>query len=221
MKTVLCFSGGLDSTVLLWWLKEQGHTVRCLSVNYGQRHKKELGVAANLCKIAGVEHYVADISNLLPLFAGSSQTSQEIAVPDGHYAEETMKATVVPNRNMVLLALAGSWAVATNSDYITYAAHTGDHAIYPDCRPEFTNAMASALNLCDWHMVALWTPFLKPVPMSKVDIVKLGKQLDCPMEKTWSCYKGGVLHCGKCGTCTERREAFQLSGVADLTKYEV
>lgn len=128
-----------------------------------------------------------------------------------------MKLTVVPNRNMILLALAGAWAVSTKSEAIAYAAHAGDHAIYPDCRPEFAEAMQGALLLCDWHPVRIARPFLA---MSKADLVKLGAELGVPFALTWSCYKGGDKHCGKCGTCVERREAFELAGVPDPTKYQ-
>ncbi len=217
MKVVLTHSGGLDSTVLLWHLREQGMEVRCLSVDYGQRHKKEIGVAAEICKLAGVEHQVADLSSLGFLFAGSSQTSPEIAVPEGHYAEESMKQTVVPNRNMVLLALAGAWAVATKSDAVGYAAHAGDHAIYPDCREEFAQLMGRALLTCDWQVIALLRPFILK---SKAEIVRLGKQINAPFAMTWSCYNGREKHCGKCGTCVERIEAFQIAGVQDPTEYE-
>jgi 7-cyano-7-deazaguanine synthase len=218
-SAILCYSGGLDSTVLLYSLRSQGYKVRCLSVDYGQRHKRELTFASFLCNEIGVEHQIADLSGLNRLFAGSSQTSKEIDVPEGHYAEETMKATVVPNRNMVLLSLAGAWAVSTKSDYIAYAAHSGDHAIYPDCRPEFTSAMSEALRLCDWQHIELLTPFLYPKSMSKTDVVKLGATLSVPFELTWSCYKGGKEHCGRCSTCLERREAFNVAKVVDPTKY--
>ena len=219
MKTILTYSGGLDSTVLLYWLRAQGHEVRCLSVNYAQRHKKELTHAAAICKLLGVEHRIADLSNLGFLFAGSSQTSADIAVPEGHYAEESMKQTVVPNRNMVLLSLATAWAVATKSEAVAYAAHMGDHAIYPDCRPEFAEAMSDAMRLCDERPIKMLRPFLYPVPMDKTAIVKLGAELKVPFELTWSCYVGGDKHCGRCGTCRERVESFQLAGVADPTEY--
>lgn len=222
MKTVLIYSGGLDSTVLLYRLLTlQGtDSVKCLSVNYGQRHRKELVSARAICHDLGVEHQIADLSHLNFLFAGSSQTSPEIEVPEGHYEEESMKLTVVPNRNMVLLSLATAWAVSLKYDSVAYAAHAGDHAIYPDCRPEFTAAIARATEICDWTPIKLLRPFLDPVPMSKADIARLGADLKVPMHRTWSCYKGGTLHCGKCGTCVERREAFQLAGVPDQTIYE-
>lgn len=220
MKVVLSFSGGLDSTVLLWKLLEAGYEVRCLSVMYGQRHRKELVAAADLCVLKGVEHKIADLNAITTLFAGSSQTSQNIDVPEGHYEDRSMRLTVVPNRNMTLIALAGAWAISTKSQAVAYAAHAGDHAVYPDCRPIFAEQMADALKLCDYEPIKLLRPFLIPVPMSKADIVREGLQLGVPFAKTWSCYKGKEKHCGKCGTCVERREAFQLAGVTDPTEYE-
>lgn len=226
MKSViLSFSGGLDSTVLLWYLVKQLKVeVRALSVNYGQRHNKELVAASELARIIGVEHKVIDLSVLRSIMGGSSQTS-DLAVPLGHYEEESMRQTVVPNRNMILLALAGAWAVSVKADGIAYAAHGGDHAIYPDCRPEFTQAMQAAFQLCDWHKVELYRPFLGvrdiSPSMTKADIVRMGERLGVPFEKTWSCYQGNSVHCGRCGTDVERREAFQVAGVTDPTTYEV
>lgn len=214
---ILTFSGGIDSTILLWHLRERGDTVRCLSVNYGQRHIRELTAAEEIAKLAGCEHRIIDLSNLRPLLSGSSQTSDEVEVPEGHYAAESMKLTVVPNRNMILLAVAGAWAVSTKSEAVAYAAHAGDHAIYPDCREEFASVIGQVLELCDWHPIQLWRPFIR---WSKADIVKEGERLNVPFGLTWSCYKGGSLHCGKCGTCTERQEAFTAADVADPTVYQ-
>lgn len=220
-KVVLCYSGGLDSTVLLYYLREQGYSVHCLSVNYGQRHRKELVSAQTLTgpKNLGLPHRILDLSSLREVMGNSSQTDESVPVPEGHYEEESMKQTVVPNRNMVLLSLAGAWAVSLKAEGVAYAAHSGDHAVYPDCRPEFTEAMEDALRLCDWHPVKLLRPFLYPTPMSKADIVKLGVQLKVPLEHSWSCYKGGEKHCGRCSTCVERAEAFLLAGVIDPTEY--
>lgn len=217
MKTLAIYSGGLDSTVLLYHLREAGHGVHALSVNYGQRHAKELECAADICKGLGIPHQVADLSSIQSLLAGSSLTSPEIEVAEGHYTEETMKTTVVPNRNMILLALATGNALSIGAEQVAYAAHSGDHAIYPDCRNEFADAMAEAMALCDWNNVGLDRPF---VDWTKADIVRRGAELDVPFEKTWSCYKGSDLHCGRCGTCIERREAFYLAGVEDPTEYE-
>lgn len=215
-KTVIIHSGGMDSTVLLYQLLNAGDDVLALSIDYGQRHKKELECARSLCKDLGVEHRIADLTSLTPLLAGSSLTSPEIEVPEGHYAEDNMKATVVPNRNMILLSVATGWAISAGAESVSYAAHSGDHAIYPDCREEFAEGMNHVMGLADWQKVALDRPF---VSLTKADIVKLGAELGVPFERTWSCYKGGELHCGRCGTCVERREAFYLAGVDDPTIY--
>ena len=217
MKTLVIYSGGLDSTVLLYDLHKAGHELHALSVNYGQRHGCELVQAAKICAGLGVDHKVADLSSIQPLLAGSSLTSPEIAVAEGHYTEEKMKTTVVPNRNMILLALATGHALSIGAGQVAYAAHSGDHAIYPDCRNEFADAMAEAMALCDWKKVELSRPF---VDWTKAEIVKRGAELGVPFDQTWSCYQGGEKHCGRCGTCIERREAFDLAGITDPTEYK-
>ena len=216
-KTVLIYSGGIDSTVLLYDLLNSGHDVQALSVNYGQRHSKELDCAKSLCKQLNVEHHVADLTALNPLLSGSSLTSPHVQVPEGHYEDESMKATVVPNRNMILLSIATGWAMSTGASSVSYAAHSGDRAIYPDCREEFADAMNSVMEIAGWDKVSLNRPFSS---LTKADIVKLGDELGVPFEQTWSCYKGGQVHCGVCGTCVERREAFQLAGATDSTIYD-
>lgn len=216
MKTLVIYSGGLDSTVLLYDLYQAGHKLSALSVNYGQRHACELERAADICKGLRIPHRVADLSAIQALLAGSSLTSPEIGVAEGHYTEENMKTTVVPNRNMILLALATGHALSIGTRRVAYAAHSGDHAIYPDCRNAFADAMAEAMALCDWNQVELSRPY---VDWSKADIVRRGTELGVPFGQTWSCYKGGAQHCGRCGTCIERREAFDLAGVADPSHY--
>jgi 7-cyano-7-deazaguanine synthase len=216
MKSVLIYSGGLDSSVLLYHLRAAGHTVHALSIDYGQRHRCELTHAAEICKTIDVPHQTADLSAIQPLLAGSSLTSPEIEVAEGHYTEESMKSTIVPNRNMILLAIAAGHALSIGAEEIAYAAHSGDHAIYPDCRNEFADAMAEAIRLCDWSTVELSRPF---VDWTKADIVRRGAELGLPFEKTWSCYQGGDIHCGRCGTCIERREAFDLAGITDPSAY--
>jgi 7-cyano-7-deazaguanine synthase len=216
-KTVLIYSGGIDSTVLLYDLLNSGHDVQALSVNYGQRHGKELDCAKSLCKQLHVEHHVADLTALNPLLSGSSLTSPHVQVPEGHYEDESMKATVVPNRNMILLSIATGWAMSTGASSVSYAAHSGDRAIYPDCKEEFADAMNSVMEIAGWDKVSLNRPFSS---LTKADIVKLGDELGVPFEQTWSCYKGGQVHCGVCGTCVERREAFQLAGATDSTIYD-
>ena len=179
--------------------------MKALSVDYGQRHRKEIDCARAITSSLEIEHRVADLSGINDLLAGSSLTSPEISVPEGHYEEDKMKATVVPNRNMILLAIATGWAISNRFDAVSYAAHSGDHAIYPDCREEFARALDTAIQLADWHPIELHRPF---VGNTKAEIVQRGIKLGVPFEKTWSCYKGGDLHCGRCGTCIERREAF-------------
>ncbi|MDQ8207210.1 7-cyano-7-deazaguanine synthase QueC [Coraliomargarita sp. SDUM461003] len=216
MKTVIVYSGGLDSTVLLYHLRDAGHDLHALSIDYGQRHRCELDRAAAICAELEIPQPMADLSAIQPLLAGNSLTSPEIEVAEGHYTEESMKTTVVPNRNMIFLAIATGHALSIQAGQIAYAAHSGDHAIYPDCRNEFADAMAAAIELADWEQVKLSRPF---VDWSKADIVRRGAVLGVPFEKTWSCYKGGEVHCGRCGTCIERREAFDLAKVEDPTTY--
>ena len=214
-KVVVIFSGGMDSFTVLNLAHKQGHEVYALSFDYGQRHKKELDYASRACKELAIHHKIVDISAINQLIGGSSLTS-DIDVAEGHYAEESMKSTVVPNRNMILLSVATGWAVSKKFDRVAYAAHSGDHAIYPDCRTEFADVLGQAIEMADWQKVSLYRPF---VDITKADIAKLGDDIGVPFEMTWSCYKGQDLHCGKCGTCVERREAFYLAGVEDPTEY--
>ena len=217
MKALVLFSGGLDSTVLAAQLLADGAETRLLSIDYGQRHAKELQQAEKIAEALGLPHRILRLPDLGPLLGGSSLTDDQVELPEGHYAEESMKATVVPNRNMILLALAGGHALSLGFDTIAYAAHAGDHTIYPDCRPEFADAMETALGLADWEKLSLHRPF---VNLSKTDLVKKGAELDAPFHLTWSCYAGREKHCGKCGTCVERKEAFALAKVTDPTEYE-
>lgn len=216
MRIVLVLSGGMDSTTLLYKFCDEGHEVYGLGINYGQRHSKELDLAADLCAKLGVEYRVADLSSVRGLLGGSALTSDDVIVPHGHYADEMMKVTVVPNRNMLMLSIAFGWAVSLEADAVAYAAHGGDHPIYPDCRPEFAEACELAANLGNWHQVELLCPFMD---ISKADIIRIGSELGVPYKSTWSCYEGGHAHCGRCGTCVERVEAFYESGVQDPTEY--
>lgn len=224
MKTIVLHSGGLDSTVLLAHLLDMNSRradndaeVKAIGFDYGQRHSRELASAQAISAKLGVEYRIADVRGLRPFLAGSSQTSDEIAVPFGHYAEETMKQTIVPNRNMIMLAIAGAWAQQLKFNQLAYAAHAGDHAIYPDCRESFQMPLDEAMRNASWQPVSVYAPFIR---RSKADIVARGSRLGVPFELTWSCYIGGEKHCGKCGTCVERIEAFQLAGVFDPTEYE-
>ncbi len=219
-KAVAIVSGGMDSVTLAYLLKHEGHELYLLSVLYGQRHKKELDFAALCAKRLGAEHRIVDLSSLRVLLGGSALTD-DIAVPEGHYAAPNMALTVVPNRNAIMLSVAYGWAVALGAELVATGVHAGDHPIYPDCRPEFIEAFGAMEKLAtvgyahpDLHIVA---PFVNG---GKHDIAKLGYDLGVPYEDTWSCYQGGELHCGRCGTDMERKEAFRLAGVPDPTIYE-
>lgn len=218
MRIVSLFSGGLDSTVLAYLARHDDHDVHLLSFNYGQRHANELEQAKIIARAGGFMHTILDLPALQLVMEGSSQTDDRVDVPEGHYADETMKATVVPNRNMIMLAIGIALAVSEEREAVWYAAHGGDHPIYPDCRPEFVDALDAAAHLANWQPVNVRAPFVR---WSKAEIVKLGSEIDAPLAVTWSCYKGGLKHCGRCGTCVERREAFQLAGVDDKTHYDL
>jgi 7-cyano-7-deazaguanine synthase len=217
---VVVASGGLDSTTLAYWLASQGTRLTLLAVDYGQRHARELQAAAQTAAALRADWHVADLRPVGHLLGGSAPTSDAVDVPDGHYADETMKATVVPNRNALLLDLGVALAITAGAQAVAYGVHAGDRFIYPDCRPGFVTAyqqMALAANdgfLPDRFTVA--APF---ITMTKADIAALAGRLDVPIGQTWSCYRGGDLHCGTCGTCTERREALELAGVPDPTEY--
>ena len=217
MKTIVICSGGLDSVSLAHMVADQHTLTRLVSFDYGQRHRKELDYAARAAERLGVPHDIIDMRPIGAALTGSALTD-DIDVPDGHYAEETMRITVVPNRNAIMLAIAFGVAAANGDDAVATAVHGGDHFIYPDCRPGFTQAFEAMQKaaLDGYADVSLYTPF---VHRTKADIVTEGARHNTPFADTWSCYKGGAHHCGRCGTCVERREAFHLAGVADPTTY--
>lgn len=217
MKTIVICSGGLDSVSLAYKVAAENTLHSLLSFDYGQRHKKELDYAATCAAALGVPHLIIDITTIGASLTGSALTD-DIDVPDGHYAEESMKVTVVPNRNAIMLAIAFGVAAAQDADAVATAVHGGDHFIYPDCRPGFIDAFQTMQDqaLDGYAKVKLYTPF---VHGSKGDIVTAGAAVNTPFGDTWSCYKGGALHCGRCGTCVERREAFDLAGIPDPTEY--
>jgi 7-cyano-7-deazaguanine synthase len=226
VKVVVLFSGGLDSTVLLWQLLTEGSIVYPLAVDYGQRNKVELASANQIIaiarstfegKVAGYE--TIDLSSIRPLLSGCSLTDNSVDVAHGYYADEgSMRTNVVPNRNMMLLALAAAWAIGLNADAIAYAvhAHVVDHSTYLDCLPAFVDAMHGPLALVRHKPIELLTPFQDK---TKAGLVRLGLDLNAPLSLTYSCYAGAPLHCGRCGTCTERVEAFQVANVLDPTSY--
>ncbi|MGB2065763.1 MAG: 7-cyano-7-deazaguanine synthase QueC, partial [Marinomonas gallaica] len=185
--------------------------------DYGQRHSKELDIAAKVCQKFNIPHKVVDISAINSLMAGSSLTD-DIEIPEGHYAEDSMKNTVVPNRNMVLLSMAIAYAVSLEAPEVYYGAHAGDHHIYPDCRPEFVHAMNAVSQIANYEPVEIVTPFLSS---SKGEILAAGLAMNLNYGDTWTCYNGREKACGKCGACNERMEAFNEQGVTDPLSYEV
>lgn len=215
-KAVVILSGGMDSTTVLYHTLKDGYDVHAVGFDYGQRHRKELIAADQIAQRAKVPFKVVDLSVIRELIARGSQTGDE-PVPEGHYADESMRKTVVPNRNMIMLAVAVGYAITLGAKRVVYGAHAGDHAIYPDCRPQFVEALAAAVGLCDYETVELVAPF---VHLTKTVIARMADRLGVPLQITWSCYKGGDKHCGKCGTCVERREAFAQAQVPDPTEYE-
>lgn len=215
-KVVVIFSGGMDSFTVLNLAARQGYEIYALSFDYGQRHSKELEYASKACKQLGVEHKIVDISAINQLIGGSALTS-DIEVPEGHYAQESMKQTVVPNRNMILLSLAVGYAVSIGASKAFYGAHSGDHAIYPDCRPEFVERMNDVCAIANYEAIEIVTPFLLN---SKIDILKAGLEMGLDYSLTWTCYNGREKACGKCGACQERLEAFSENKLQDPLEYE-
>lgn len=217
MKVVVLCSGGMDSVTALHWAARAHTIVAAISFDYGAKHSaRELPMAAAQAAALGVRHEVAKLDFANQLFSSALlQTGGEI--PDGHYAAENMKQTVVPFRNAVFLSIACGFAESVGAEGLVIAAHGGDHAIYPDCREEFMAAMGESMRLGTYAEVKLLRPF---IALTKGQIAAEGARLGVDFARTWSCYKGGARHCGRCGTCVERREAFAQAGVPDPTDYE-
>lgn len=215
---VLC-SGGIDSVTLAYKVAAERQLERLVSFDYGQRHRREIERAAVIAARLGARHDVVDISGLGRFLTSSSLISGGDAVPDGHYAEANMTSTVVPNRNAIMLSIAFGIAAGAKAQAVGIAVHSGDHFIYPDCRPAFVDAFR-AMQDCAlegmWE-IELYAPF---IGTDKAGIVAEGLRLGVPYDLTWSCYKGGEKHCGRCGTCVERAEAFHLAGAPDPTAYD-
>jgi 7-cyano-7-deazaguanine synthase len=219
---VAVVSGGLDSTTLAYWLRERAVSLTLLSFDYGQRHRKELLFVRATAEVLGVRHHVADLGGVGRLLAGSALTDSVVEVPDGHYNDASMRATVVPNRNAIMLDVAVALAISIGADAVAYGTHAGDHMIYPDCRPEFLDAFRRVTAVANAGFLPPRFQVMAPfIDLTKAAIVRLAADLGVPTEGTWSCYRGGDQHCGTCGTCTERREAFVLAGVPDPTCYTV
>jgi 7-cyano-7-deazaguanine synthase len=217
MKVVVLVSGGMDSVAALYDAQTHHEVVGALSFNYGSKHNlREIPFAAHHCERLGIPHRVIPLAFINELFTSHLLASGG-EIPDGHYEEETMKQTVVPFRNGIMLAIAGGYAESIEATGLVIAAHAGDHAIYPDCRETFMQAMGAALRSGTYVEVDLLRPF---IAMNKARIARRGHELGVDFAQTWSCYKGRDIHCGTCGTCVERREAFQLAGLPDPTEYE-
>ncbi len=217
MKVIVLVSGGMDSVTALYEAATRHDVVAGLSFDYGSKHNaRELPFAAHHCEQLGVRHEVVALGFINELFASDLlQSGGEI--PEGHYEAENMKQTVVPFRNGILLAVAAGYAESIGAEGIVIAAHSGDHAIYPDCRETFLGPMGEAIRAGTYAGIEVLRPFLA---MRKEDIAAVGARHGVDFATTWSCYKGGSLHCGKCGTCIERREAFALADLDDPTGYE-
>ena len=216
MKVCVLLSGGMDSVTALYQAREHHEVVAALSFDYGSKHNAmELPMASHHAALLGVRHEIVCLDFMNRLFESSLlQSGGEI--PDGHYAEETMKQTVVPFRNGIMLAVATGFAESIGAEGLVIAAHAGDHAIYPDCREDFMQAMGAAMCSGTYAGIELLRPF---IDSDKADIARCGASLRVDFHHTWSCYKGGPVHCGVCGTCVERREAFLLAGLEDPTDY--
>jgi len=217
-KAVTIISGGMDSTTLAHYVKSLGYDQLLLSFNYGQRHVRELVCARQQAIILGCEHRVVDLALAGLQLNGSALVDPNIEVPEGWYSEENMKLTVVPNRNMIMLAMAYGLAISNEAEAVFAGVHNGDFAIYPDCRPDFIHALNEALLMGNrgFSEAVVETPFIYK---SKAEICKIGLDLGVDFSKTWTCYQGGEIACGKCGTCTERLEAFAANDAEDSIDY--
>jgi len=220
-KAVIIASGGVDSSTLLYKTVKEGFAVYALTFIYGQRHFKEIEYAKRIAEKLNVDHKLIDLSSLKVLLSGSALTDSSVEVPEvpetsEHY--ETLQTTIVPNRNAIFLSIAIGYAVSLNANYVFFGAHFSDRGVYPDCRKEFVEAFQISERLAnDNPILTIDAPF---VDIDKSDIVKLGSELGVPFEQTWTCYKGGEIHCGVCSSCRERKRAFIEAGVPDPTGYE-
>lgn len=216
-KAVVLLSGGLDSTTLFYRLAEEGYDLHGLSCDYGQRHRKEIEFARRTAGHLGASHDTVDLTSITHLLATSALTNLSIDVPEGHYEEETMRVTVVPNRNAIMLTAAFGVAQSIGAVVVAAAVHSGDHAIYPDCRREFIERFQAMQDASLGEHIELRTPYLD---IDKVAIAREAGRLGVPLGETWSCYKGDTHHCGRCGTCVERAWAIAAARLPDSTVYQ-
>jgi 7-cyano-7-deazaguanine synthase len=213
--TVLILSGGMDSVTLLY--DEQERIALAVSFDYGSKHNaREIPFAKMHCERLGIRHIVIPLDFMTRYFKSSLLEGGE-EIPEGHYADENMKSTVVPFRNGIMLSIVVGIAESNDLKYVMMANHGGDHTIYPDCTPEFVKAFDKAAAAGTFVKVGLRSPYTN---ITKADIARRGKALSIDYAETWSCYKGGDKHCGKCGTCVERKEALAEAGIDDQTEYE-
>lgn len=214
-NSAIIVSGGMDSITLLYDHKDE--IALGISFDYGSNHNaREIPFAKMHCERLGIKHITINLDFMHQYFKSSLLDGAE-AIPEGHYADDNMKSTVVPFRNGIMLAIAIGIAESNNLDQVFIANHGGDHTIYPDCRPEFINAIDAAATAGTYNNVKVIAPYTK---ITKSDIARIGKRLGIDYAETWSCYKGGEVHCGKCGTCVERNEALAEAGIEDKTIYE-
>ena len=212
--SVLIASGGMDSTTMLYDYKDR--IALAISFDYGSNHNsREIPFAQLHCERLGIKHIVISLAFFKEYFKSSLFEGAD-AIPEGNYDDDNMASTVVPFRNGIMLSIAAGIAESNGLKYIMMANHGGDHAIYPDCRSEFVDAFDKAVQTGTYIGVRLLTPYTK---WTKTDIARRGAELGIDYSETWSCYKGGEVHCGKCGTCTERREALREAGIPDTTQY--
>ena len=214
-NSVIIVSGGMDSITLLYDHKDE--IALGISFDYGSNHNaREIPFAKMHCERLGIKHITINLDFMHQYFKSSLLDGAE-AIPEGHYADDNMKSTVVPFRNGIMLSIAIGIAESNNLDQVFIANHGGDHTIYPDCRPEFINAIDAAATAGTYNNVKVVAPYTK---ITKSDIARIGKKLGIDYTETWSCYKGGETHCGKCGTSVERKETFAEVGIEDKTIYE-
>ena len=220
-KAVVIVSGGIDSTTLCYKVLNDEFEVYPLTFIYGQKHSKEIEYADLNCSKLGLKTNIIDVSSLQYLLQGSALTDESIDIPEvpaiaDHY--ETLKTTIVPNRNAIFLAIAVGYAESIGSNSVYYGAHHSDRGVYPDCRKEFVEAFQTAERIAnDNNNLSIEAPF---VNMDKSEIVKLGFELGVDFSSTWSCYVGKEMHCGICSSCRERKRAFKESRIKDPTIYE-
>lgn len=216
---LVVLSGGMDSTTALHVALQEHEYVTAVGFNYGQRHGKELSCGFNTTEKFGLIYEVLQMPKWAMGASALTPGQDGMDVPEGHYAQETMKQTVVPNRNSIMLNVAAGYAMSIGADYVYTGVHSGDHPIYPDCRPEFISALNYLLGVANegHNPPVVLAPFMH---MEKSDIAYIGEELGVDWSNTWSCYKGGTIHCGRCSTCVERIEAFHNARVDDPTEYE-